>query len=539
MAPAQSRAVTVAIVGRPNVGKSTLFNRLVGRRSALVDKTPGLTRDRREGEGRLGPSTFRVYDTAGFEAGPDGTIEARAWAQTQAAVEEADVVLFVIDARSGVTPADSDFARRVRVGKKPIILVANKTEGRASEAGVYDAYSLGLGDPIAVSAEHDLGMGDLHEALMPYFEAVEGEEKRAQKRARKTPALHPTPTLSFPQPEEGDEDAEETEPDEKPHGPLRLAIVGKPNVGKSTLVNRLLGTERVITGPEPGLTRDAIAVSWEYDGQAVTLVDTAGMRRAAKVTGSLEKLSTMDSRRSIGLSEVCVLVLDATEPMGRADLSAANFAIDEGRCVIIALNKIDSVEDPRGVIRELNEKLQESLSQVQGVPIVPLSALTGHGVEKLMPMVLHQYALWNKRVKTGPLNRWLERILEENPPPVVDRRRIRIRYMTQASARPPTFVLFSSKPADLPDSYVRYAVNNLRERFKLPGVPIRMSVRKSAAERTRPVNLRLSRQKKRGGAVRSAVKKPGQKPGQQPDRKSAKNPSKKPGKKPGKKPSKK
>ena len=349
--------------------------------------------------------------------------------------------------------------------------------------------------PIAISAEHDLGMADLHEALMPYLEQFAGEEKRALKRARKTPALHPTPTLSFPQATDEDDDGEETEPDEKPHGPLRLAIVGKPNVGKSTLLNRLVGSERVMTGPEPGLTRDAIAVSWECEGQAVTLVDTAGMRRAAKVTGDLEKLSTMDSRRSIGLSEVCVLVLDATEPMSRADLSAASFAIEEGRCVLIALNKIESVEDPRGVIRELNERLQESLSQVQGIPVVPISALTGHGCEKLMPTVLRQYALWNKRVKTGPLNRWLEGILQANPPPVVDRRRIRIRYMTQASARPPTFVLFSSKPADLPDSYVRYAVNDLRQRFSLPGIPIRMSVRKSAAERTRPKPLRPSRQK--------------------------------------------
>ena len=491
------RALTVAIVGRPNVGKSTLFNRLAGRRSALVDKIPGLTRDRREGEGRLGPSTFRIYDTAGFEEGPAGTIEQRAWVQTQAALDEADVVLFVVDARTGVTPMDADFGRRVRLSQKPVILIANKVEGRAAEAGVLDAYRLGLGEPIPMSAEHGLGLADLHEALAPYFEQVEGETKREQKRARKTPALHPTPTLSFPQPEESDDDdGEETLPDEKPHGPLRLAIVGKPNVGKSTLLNRLFGKERVITGPEPGLTRDAIAVSWEYEGQPITLVDTAGMRRKAKVSGDLEALSSMDSRRSIGLSEVCVLVLDATEPMRRTDLSAASFSIEEGRCVVIALNKIDAVEDPRGVIRELNERLGDSLSQVQGVPVVPISALTGHGMEKLMPTVLRQYALWNKRIKTGPLNRWLERILEANPPPVVDRRRIRIRYMTQATARPPTFVLFSSKPGDLPDSYVRYAVNELRQRFDFPGVPIRMSVRKSAAERTMPKPLRPSRSKK-------------------------------------------
>ncbi len=466
---------TVVIVGRPNVGKSTLFNRLVGRKAALVDKTPGLTRDRREGEGKLGPMRFRVIDTAGYEEGRDGSIEARAWAQTETALGLADMALLMVDARTGITPADAEFARIVRVSQKPVILVANKVEGKAAEAGLYDAYSLGLGEPVSISAEHGLGLADLHNAIaehVPYRGKPKAEDDDGEDED--------VPPLS-----------EEVSPDEKPHGPLRLAIVGKPNVGKSTLLNRLVGEERVITGPEPGLTRDAIAVQWEYEGQAVQLVDTAGMRRAMRVTGDIEKLSSRDSRRAIGLSEVCVLVIDATEPMGRTDLSAASFAIDEGRCVVVALNKIDAVEDPSAVIRALHDRLTDSLSQVQGVPVVPISGLTGKGVEKLMPTVLRQYQLWNKRIPTGPLNRWLERILEDNPPPIVDRRRIRIRYATrasagpsrpigQASARPPTFVLFSSKPGDLPDSYVRYAVNDLRAHFKLPGVPIRMSVRKSA-----------------------------------------------------------
>ena len=468
---AKEHVFTVAIVGRPNVGKSTLFNRLVGRRAALVDKTPGLTRDRREGEAKLGPLRFRVIDTAGYEAGRDGSIEARAWAQTEAALADADVALLVVDARTGITPADADFGRLVRTSKKPVVLVANKVEGRASEAGFYEAFSLGLGEPVSLSAEHGLGLADLHAALAEHVPYDPDADEEPKKRRRKKPV-----------PEAGAAPVEKSA--EKPHGPLRLAIVGKPNVGKSTLLNRLLGEERVITGPEPGLTRDAIAVAWEYRGQPVQLVDTAGMRRAQKVHGPLEKLSSMDSRRAIGLAEVCILVLDATEPMGRADLSAAVFAIDEGRAVVIALNKIDAVEDPSAVLRALHERLQDSLSQVQGVPVVPLSGLTGHAVDKLMPTVLKQYERWNTRIPTAQLNRWLEGILNANPPPVVNRRRIRIRYMTQVSARPPTFALFSSKPGDLPDSYVRYAVNDLRSAFKLPGVPIRMGVRKSS--RTNP-----------------------------------------------------
>jgi GTP-binding protein len=473
------RPFTVAIVGRPNVGKSTLFNRLVGRRAALVDKTPGLTRDRREGEAKLGPLRFCVFDTAGYEPGRDGSIEARAWAQTEAALADADVALLVVDARAGVTPADADFARVVRATQKPVVLIANKVEGKAADAGFYDAFALGLGEPVALSAEHGLGLADLHAALaahVPYDPDAEETPMRQRKSAAKK---KPRPPLRA---RDGVGDDAGSEPQDKPRGPLRLAIVGKPNVGKSTLLNRMVGEERVITGPEPGLTRDAIAVAWEYKGQPVQLVDTAGMRRAHKVSGDLEKLSSMDSRRAIGLAEVCILVLDATEPMGRADLSAAAFAIDEGRAVVIALNKIDRVDDPRAVLRALHDRIEDSLSQVQGVPIVPLSGLTGHGVAKLIPAVLQQYERWNTRVPTAQLNRWLEGILAANPPPVVNRRRIRIRYMTQASARPPTFVLFASRPGELPDSYVRYAVNDLRARFKLPGVPIRMSVRKSARQ---------------------------------------------------------
>ena len=488
------RPMTVAIVGRPNVGKSTLFNRLVGRKAALVDKTPGLTRDRREGEAKLGPMRFRVYDTAGFERGREGSIDARAWAQTEAALADADVVLLIVDARTGVMPADAEFARIVRKARKPVVLIANKVEGKAAHAGIYDAFGLGLGEPVAMSAEHGLGLADLHEALMPYAEKFEGNAREQAKRGRKS-ATSSAADAGAPD-SDGEGDDLEPAAGDKPHGPLRLAIVGKPNVGKSTLLNRLVGEERVITGPEPGLTRDAIAVQWEFGGQPVQLVDTAGMRRATKVSGQLEKLSSQDSRRAIGLAEVCVLVLDATEPMGRADLSAASFAIDEGRCVVIALNKIDRVEDPQAVLKALHERLVDSLSQVQGVPVVAIAALTGAGVDKLMPTVLRQYALWNKRVATGPLNRWLEGILQANPPPVVDRRRIRIRYATQASARPPTFALFASKPAELPDSYVRYAINDLRRTFKLPGVPIRMSVRKSSRpDRPAPKKKRERRQR--------------------------------------------
>ena len=437
-------AFTVAIVGRPNVGKSTLFNRLVGRRLALVDPTPGLTRDRREGEASLAGLKFRVIDTAGYEEGDPESLSARMWRQTEMAIAEADLSLLVIDAKLGVTPTDEAFARLVRASKKPVVLVANKCEGRNSDSGFYDSYSLGLGDPVAISAEHNLGLADLHEALWAYVGDAEYEV--AARGAE---------------------------------GPLKLAIIGKPNVGKSTLLNQLVGYERMLTGPEPGLTRDAIAVQWEYEGKSVQLVDTAGMRRSAKVDQPLEEMAVEDSRRALGFAQVVAVVLDGTEPMARADLSIAALAVEEGRAVVIVVNKADVIDDRGKALTELRERLADSLSQVRGVPVVMLSARTGTGVEKLMPTVLATYERWNRNIPTGELNRWLEDVVARNSPPSPQGRPIRLRYMTQVASRPPRFVLFTSRPKDLPDSYIRYVVNDLREQFDLEGVPIRMTVRRS------------------------------------------------------------
>lgn len=437
-------AFTVAIVGRPNVGKSTLFNRLVGRRLALVDPTPGLTRDRREGEASLAGLKFRVIDTAGYEEGDPESLSARMWRQTEMAIAEADLSLLVIDAKLGVTPTDEAFARLVRASKKPVVLVANKCEGRNSDSGFYDSYSLGLGDPVAISAEHNLGLADLHEALWAYV--GDAEHEVAARGAE---------------------------------GPLKLAIIGKPNVGKSTLLNQLVGYERMLTGPEPGLTRDAIAVQWEYEGKSVQLVDTAGMRRSAKVDQPLEEMAVEDSRRALGFAQVVAVVLDGTEPMARADLSIAALAVEEGRAVVIVVNKADVIEDRGKALAELRERLADSLSQVRGVPVVMLSARTGTGVEKLMPTVLATYERWNRNIPTGELNRWLEDVVGRNSPPSPQGRPIRLRYMTQVASRPPRFVLFTSRPKDLPDSYIRYVVNDLREQFDLEGVPIRMTVRRS------------------------------------------------------------
>ncbi len=437
-------AFTVAIVGRPNVGKSTLFNRLVGRRLALVDPTPGLTRDRREGEASLAGLKFRVIDTAGYEEGDPESLSARMWRQTEMAIAEADLSLLVIDAKLGVTPTDEAFARLVRASKKPVVLVANKCEGRNSDSGFYDSYSLGLGDPVAISAEHNLGLADLHEALWAYI--GDAEHEVAARGAE---------------------------------GPLKLAIIGKPNVGKSTLLNQLVGYERMLTGPEPGLTRDAIAVQWEYEGKSVQLVDTAGMRRSAKVDQPLEEMAVEDSRRALGFAQVVAVVLDGTEPMARADLSIAALAVEEGRAVVIVVNKADVIDDRGKALTELRERLADSLSQVRGVPVVMLSARTGTGVEKLMPTVLATYERWNRNIPTGELNRWLEDVVARNSPPSPQGRPIRLRYMTQVASRPPRFVLFTSRPKDLPDSYIRYVVNDLREQFDLEGVPIRMTVRRS------------------------------------------------------------
>ena len=439
---------TVAIVGRPNTGKSTLFNRLVGRRVAIVDDTPGVTRDRREGKARLGSLEFDVVDTAGLEEGGGGGLEGRMWRQTERAVDEADVVLMLIDARAGVTPVDRHFADLLRRRGNRVILVANKCEGRAGETGFYDAYALGLGEPVAISAEHAEGMADLHdrigEAAAPGAVTGSGAE-----------AASPPET-----------------------GPLKLAIVGRPNVGKSTLVNRLAGTDRLLTGPEPGITRDAIAVRLEVDGREIELVDTAGLRRRARVTDRLERLSANDTLNAVRMAEVVAVVVDGAVGMEKQDLGIASMAVEEGRALLIVVNKWDLVDEGRSALARLRERLGDSLPRAQGVKIVPVSALTGARLGTLPPAVFSVHEVWNRRVMTGPLNRWLSEIVERHPPPVVRRRRPRFRYITQAKARPPTFVLFANRPEAVGETYLRYLENDLRAAFDLPGTPIRMRLRK-------------------------------------------------------------
>jgi GTP-binding protein len=440
-------ALVVAIVGRPNVGKSTLFNRLVGQRVALVDDMPGVTRDRREGDARLGDLKFRVIDTAGLEDATDESLEGRMRAQTETAIAEADVTLFLMDARAGVMPADEYFADLLRKGGRPVLLVANKSEGRASEAGLAEAYSLGLGDPIAVSAEHGEGMGDLYMALEP-FHAV----------AEEAAALDADMDL-----------------DEKP---LRIAIIGRPNVGKSTLINRIVGADRLLTGPEAGITRDSIAIDWEWQGQKVKLFDTAGMRRKARVTQKVEKLSVGETLRAVRFAEVAVVMMDATEALEKQDLQIADLVAREGRALVLAFNKWDLIENKNEKLREIKEAAARLLPQVPGVPVVTMTAERGRGTEALMKAALKVYEYWNRRVPTGQLNRWLEIATQRHPPPAVNGKRIRIKYVTQTSARPPTFAAFTQRADKLPDSYSRYLINSLRESFDIPAVPVRLNMRK-------------------------------------------------------------
>jgi len=456
---------TVAIVGRPNVGKSTLFNRLIGRRLALVDDTPGVTRDRRFGAARLADLEFTAVDTAGFEEATGASLESRMRQQTELAVSEADLVLLVIDARAGVTPLDSHFANLLRKSKTPVVLVANKCEGRAGEAGRLDAYRLGLGDAVPISAEHGEGLVDLYDAIRAH----------AEKAGIAGAAAPGTETEAVEETEAGAEDEAEEDITSRP---LQLAIVGRPNVGKSTLVNRLIGEERLLTGPEAGITRDAIAIDWRYGARDIRLIDTAGLRRRAKVVEKLEKLSTEDTLRAVRFAEVVVLVLDAADMLEKQDLAIARLVVDEGRALVIAVNKWDLVEDKPVALQKLEDRIETSLPQIKGVRTVTLSALTGRNLDRLMKAVFEAHAVWNKRASTSALNRWLAGVTEQHPPPLVQGRRVKLRYATQIKTRPPTFALFVSRPEKLPDSYLRYLENSLRDTFKLAGVPVRLTMRK-------------------------------------------------------------
>ena len=439
---------TVAIVGRPNVGKSTLFNRLVGRKLALVDDRPGVTRDRREGEATLLGLDFRVIDTAGYEDEDPETLPGRMRAQTVAAVKEADVALFLFDARAGLTPLDEEIGRWLRSETTPVVLAGNKAEGKAGESGIMEAYALGFGEPIAMSAEHGEGVVDLFEHIRPYVEREEGEEE------------------------------------EESEGPLKLAIVGRPNAGKSTLINRILNQERLITGPEAGITRDSIAIDWEWqapDGQRhpVRLIDTAGMRKKAKVEDKLEKLSVADARRAVDFAEVVVLLLDGTRGLEAQDLRIADNVLQEGRALIVAINKWDVAEGPSALFNGIKGALDEGLSQARGVPLLTVSGMTGKGIDQLLGAAMEVREIWSKRVSTGQLNRWFEEAVERNPPPAPGGKRIKLRYITQVNTRPPSFVLFGTRVDQLPDSYLRYLINGIRKELGFGAVPVRLSARAS------------------------------------------------------------
>src|SRR5215217_1926449 len=466
--------VTLAIVGRPNVGKSTLFNRLVGRKIALVDDTPGVTRDRREAEGRIADLKFCILDTAGYEDVTDGSLEDRMRQQTELAIKEADVILFMIDARAGVVPLDQRFAQVLRKAGKVVHLVGNKAESGAAEAGLVEAFKLGFGEAIALSAEHGLGLSELYSIVSATI-----DRKAAESVARGEAAdLEEMPAVDV----DITEDMLEGEGDEatlrwNPKRYLNVAIVGRPNAGKSTLINRMVGEERVLVGPEAGITRDSILVPWEWEGRVINLVDTAGIRRRSRVTEKLEKLAVGDSLRSIQYAEVVVLMLDATIPFEKQDLALADLVEREGRALVIALNKWDLIEDKNAALSELRAECERLLPQLRGVQLVTLSGLTGRNIDKLMEAIFAVERTWNSHVSTARLNRWLSGMVDGHPPPAVSGRRLKLRYMTQAKTRPPSFILFASRPDVLPTSYQRYLINGLREAFDIQGAPIRLWVR--------------------------------------------------------------
>ena len=435
---------TVAIVGRPNVGKSTLFNRLVGKRLALVDDRPGVTRDRREGDAKLLGLEFRVIDTAGFEDEDPQSLPGRMRQQTEAAVRDADAALFMVDAREGLTPLDEEIGRWLRAEATPVIVIANKAEGRAAESGIFEAFRLGLGEPVALSAEHGEGVADLFEALRPHVEK---------------------------------EESDEAEDEELEGAPLKLAIVGRPNAGKSTLVNRMLGEERMITGPEAGITRDSISLDWQWEGRAVRLVDTAGLRKRAKVDDKLERLSAADTRRAIDYAEVVVLLLDATRGLESQDLKIAAQVIEEGRALVIAVNKWDVAENASALFNGVKAALAEGLSQLRDVPVLTVSAKTGKGIDTVLKVAFELREAWSRRVATGELNRWFEAAVDANPPPAPKGQRIKLRYITQVKSRPPSFVVFGNRTDELPESYRRYLLNALRRDLELGPVPIRLEFR--------------------------------------------------------------
>ncbi|AWM00850.1 ribosome biogenesis GTPase Der [Bradyrhizobium amphicarpaeae] len=447
---------TIAIIGRPNVGKSTLFNRLVGQKLALVDDLPGVTRDRREGEARLGDLEFTIIDTAGLDEGAKGSLTARMQEQTETAIAQADALFFVIDARVGLTPTDRAFADFARKANKPVLLVANKSEGKHGDAGAMESFALGLGDPIQISAEHGEGMGELYDALAKLMpEPVEDDEAE-------------------------DDDAPLTE-EEAATRPIRVAIVGRPNAGKSTLINHLLGEERLLTSPEAGTTRDSIAVEINWKGREFRVFDTAGLRRRSRIEEKLEKLSVADALRAVRFAEVVVMMMDSQNRFEEQDLRIADLIEREGRAVVLAVNKWDLMESKGGgAISNLRRDADHLLPQIKGVPIVAVSGLMGEGIDRLMQAIQDAYALWNKRVSTSALNRWFEQAVQANPPPAVSGRRLKLNYITQTKARPPSFVLFCSRADAVPQSYLRYLINSMRETFELPGTPVRITLREKA-----------------------------------------------------------